>query len=52
MRVWLSPCPGVAFPGFFLCKRFGFARYLYRDLDGTCRKVTLFRPTDEEVFAR
>lgn len=52
MKVWLSPCPGVAYPGFKLSKWCGFVIYLYRDLDGRCRKIMLWCPSDEEVFER
>jgi hypothetical protein len=52
MKVWISPYPGVAFPGFRLWKRLGVGRYLYRDLDGSCRKTILAWPTTDEVFER
>lgn len=50
--VWISPCPGVAMPGFLLWRRLGLSRYLYRDIDGKCRKTTFFYPPDEVVFER
>jgi hypothetical protein len=52
MKIWISPCPGVAMPGFLLWQQFCFSRYLYRDIDGKCRKTTFIFPTDEVVFAR
>lgn len=52
MKVWLSPCPGVAHPGFKISQWHGWCRYLYRDLDGRCRKITLWHPGKDEVFER
>jgi hypothetical protein len=52
VKVWISPCPGVGLRGFRLWKRFGFSRYLYRDLDGKCRKMTMSWASPDLVWER
>jgi hypothetical protein len=39
-------------PGFLLWRRFGLRRYLYRDLDGKCRKTTMVWASPDLVFER
>lgn len=39
-------------PGVFLRKRFGFSLFLYRDIDGKCRRMWLLWPSRELVFDR
>ena len=58
-RVWISPCPLVGLRGVDLGPRWprlawfnGIRKYLYRDLDGKCRFMTIAWPSDDTIFAR
>lgn len=51
-KVWISPCPGVGFPAMEIGAWGPLRRFLYRDLDGKCRRTLMLWPSDDLVFER
>lgn len=49
--IWLSPCPGVAYPGVVLWRRFGFVKVLYW-VEERQDTTVLFMPSKDVLIPR